>query len=127
MKQPNTSQATAVSPYLATMIEDRPVIPLINAAEATHAAQCIERCTRAAADAQARATAQGLTNREARSRAIMAWKLNLPLMDSYENVIAAIACITAGIHADFISGSDAGKHLYAAQVALSALREAGRA
>ena len=122
-----TEHSTPVSPYLATEDDDRPVVPLINAAEASHAAQCIERCTSAAQKAQAHAIAQGMTTREARSRAIMAWKLNLPTMDSYENVIAAIACITAGIHAEFINGSDAGKHLYAAQVALSALREAGKA
>lgn len=55
--------------------------------------------------------------------AAVAYKLALPKMDSLPSIRAAISCIAQGIALEVFDGRDGSQLLYAAQVALSMLRQ----
>lgn len=89
------------------------------------AVAAVDACIKAMDRAIKHAEGQGLTARETRARGIMAFKLSIPIMDSTERVTSAIACIVAGMNAELIDGKQGGALLYAAQVALTVLRQGG--
>jgi len=96
----------------------------LTAVELSNAEAAIDRCLKAAEAARKSAEHNGLTAKECRYRSIMAFKTTMPRMDTIEGCIEATACITAGMLADFISGQEGGRLLYAVQVAQSLLRSA---
>jgi hypothetical protein len=57
--------------------------------------------------------------------AAVAYKLAMPKMDSLPTIRAAIACIAQGITLEVFDGRDGSQLLYAAQVALSVLKQKG--
>lgn len=78
----------------------------------------VNKCTRRYLDAYKEAKARGSVM--ASYEAGEAYKAAMPIMDSRESTHAYVACVAHGLAAGFISGQDASKMLYAAQVALSA-------
>jgi hypothetical protein len=54
----------------------------------------------------------------------MAFKVNMPRMDTMDGVIEANACIVNGYLAGIFDGNEVSKLLYAAQIAGSLLRGA---
>ena len=84
------------------------------------------RCSKAFTTAHRNAQKLGKSARESREMGVYAYKLNMPTMTTHDGVVQAIACIVAGMNLDIITGAEGSKLLYAAQVALSALREARR-
>jgi len=71
------------------------------------------------------AQTKGLTAPKALRMASVAYKLAMPKMDSLPTIRAAIACIAQGITLEVFDGRDGSQLLYAAQVALSVLRQKG--
>lgn len=71
------------------------------------------------------ATEQGLSAARAVRMAAVAYKLAMPKMDSLPTIRAAIACIAQGITLEVFDGRDGSQLLYAAQVALSVLKQKG--
>lgn len=69
------------------------------------------------------ATSKGLAKPQAVRMAAVAYKLALPKMDNLPAIRAAIACIAQGIALEVFNGRDGSQLLYAAQVALSLLRQ----
>jgi hypothetical protein len=57
--------------------------------------------------------------------ACVAYKLAFPKMDSLPTIRAAISCIGQGITLEVFDGRDKSQLLYAAQVALSVLKQKG--
>ncbi len=68
---------------------------------------------------------KGLNGQKALRMASVAYKLAMPKMDSLPTIKAAIACIAQGITLEVFDGRDGSQLLYAAQVALSVLRQKG--
>ncbi len=58
--------------------------------------------------------------------AAVAYKLAMPQMDSLPSIRAAISCIAQGITLEVFDGRDGSQLLYAAQVALSVLKQKGQ-
>jgi predicted lipoprotein with Yx(FWY)xxD motif len=75
--------------------------------------------------AHALAQQKGLTATKALRMASVAYKLAMPKMDSLPTIRASIACIAQGITLEVFDGRDGSQLLYAAQVALSVLRQKG--
>ncbi len=124
MKNPTTY---VIEPYLLAEIKasgDTPPETLrrLTAAELSNAEAAISNCTRAAERARKSGEESGLSTKEIRYRAVMAYKLAMPRMDTTDGCIEAIACAVNGLMADMLSGQDVSKLLYAAQVAQSLLR-----
>ena len=71
------------------------------------------------------AQSKGLTAAKALRMASVAYKLAMPKMDSLPTIRAAIACIAQGITLEVFDGRDGSQLLYAAQVALSVLKQKG--
>ena len=71
------------------------------------------------------ATANGATTAKAVRTAAVAYKLAMPKMDSLPAIRASISCIAQGITMEVFDGRDGSQLLYAAQVALSVLRQKG--
>ncbi len=71
------------------------------------------------------ASAKGLAPQKALRMAAVAYKLAMPKMDSLPTIRAAIACIAQGITLEVFDGRDGSQLLYAAQVALSVLKQKG--
>jgi hypothetical protein len=69
---------------------------------------------------------KGLPPSKALRMAAVAYKLAMPRMDSLPAIRAAIACIAQGISLEVFDGRDGSQLLYAAQVALSVLRQKGK-
>jgi len=84
-------------------------------------AHCRDEWTRA----HALATGKGLNAPKALRMASVAYKLAMPKMDSLPTIRAAIACIAQGITLEVFDGRDGSQLLYAAQVALSVLKQKG--
>ncbi len=82
---------------------------------------CKEEWTRAYELAQSK----GLTASKAIRMASVAYKLAMPKMDSLPTIRAAISCIAQGITLEVFDGRDGSQLLYAAQVALTVLRQKG--
>ena len=85
----------------------------------------IAECSEAFAVEMKRCETKGIGLRESRARAIMAYKIHIPAMVDKASVMAAVAAITHAMYMELISGADASRMLYAAQVALSATRSEG--
>jgi hypothetical protein len=122
-------QEVVIEPLLVADLiaqsEDRKArIRSLTAAELSNAEAAIQRCTGAAAEAKRAAEASGMTAKECRYRSIMAFKVNIPRMDTSDGCIEATACIVNGYLAGFFDGQEVSKLLYAAQIAQSLLRGA---
>ena len=113
-------EALPIEPLLVS--GDTTTIRRLTAAELSNAEAAIQRCVKAAADAKAAAEASGMTAKECRYRSIMAFKVNIPRMDTTDGCIEATACIVNGYLAGFFDGAEVSKLLYAAQIAQSLLR-----
>jgi DNA-binding IclR family transcriptional regulator len=85
--------------------------------------ETVRTCIRAFSEEADRAEQEGCSGWERKKRAMMAYKLAMPVMDSRGAVLAYIACVAQGINLKVFSGRDGSQMLYAAQVALSLLRE----
>jgi len=109
---------------LIAQSEERATIRQLTAAELSNAEAAIRRCTRAANAAMKAAQDSGMTAKECRYRSIMAFKVNIPRMDTNDGCIEATACIVNGYLAGFFDGQEVSKLLYAAQIAQSLLRGA---
>jgi hypothetical protein len=96
----------------------------LTAAELSNAEAAIRKCTKAANAAMKAGQESGLTAKECRYRSIMAFKVNIPRMDTSDGCIEATACIVNGYLAGFFDGAEVSKLLYAAQIAQSLLRGA---
>jgi hypothetical protein len=68
---------------------------------------------------------KGLQAPKALRMASVAYKLAMPKMDSLPTIRASIACIAQGITLEVFDGRDGSQLLYAAQVALSVLKQKG--
>jgi hypothetical protein len=71
------------------------------------------------------AQAKGLTANKALRMASVAYKLAMPKMDNLPSIRAYISCIAQGIQLEVFDGRDGSQLLYAAQVALSVLKQNG--
>jgi hypothetical protein len=69
------------------------------------------------------AQSKGLPASKAMRMAAVAYKLAMPQMDSLHTIRAAIAAVAQGIRLEVFDGRDGSQLLYAAQVALSMLRQ----
>lgn len=68
---------------------------------------------------------KGQPTTKALRMAAVAYKLAMPKMDSLPTIRAAISCIAQGIALEVFDGRDGSQLLYAAQVALSLLKQKG--
>lgn len=98
------------------------VIPRLMAAGMSEVAKAVEKCLKAYKTVEAEGKREGLSLKEQRQKAMTAFKVSIPAMDTTDHVHQAIACITNGMHLGVITGAEASKLLYAAQVSLSLLR-----
>ena len=85
--------------------------------------RALDLCKTEWRDAYELAQLKGLPTAKAVRMAAVAYKLVMPKMDSLPAIRAAIACIAQGIALEVFSGRDGSQLLYAAQVALSVLRQ----
>lgn len=115
-------EALPIEPLLAS--GDANTIHRLTAAELSNAEAAISRCTKAAAEAKRAAEASGMTAKECRYRAVMAFKVSMPRMDTVDGCIECVACAVNGMMAGFLNSDEVSKILYAAQVAQSLLRGA---
>ncbi len=69
----------------------------------------------------------GLNDFDCTSAGTDAYRALLPPLDSYENIRDFIACVTRGLVLDSFNFRDGKELLYAAQIAVSALRAQPRA
>ena len=83
----------------------------------------VKRCIIAMSAERDRAVKEGATSSERRKRAQIAYKLFMPALEDRESVKAYIACVAHGITLKVFNGRDASQMLYAAQVALSLIRQ----
>ena len=102
--------------------EDTSVLHTLTAATMSDTAKAVDVCIKAFRTMEAQSRKEGLSAKETRHKAAIAFKVAMPPMDTREHVFQAIACVTNGMHLELISGADASKLLYAAQVAISLLR-----
>ena len=84
--------------------------------------RAIARCLQAWQSAFDAAHRQGQDKHDCEEAAAEAYKLALPPLDSYENIRDFIACITHGMFLSSFEFRDSKDYLFAAQVAVSALR-----
>jgi hypothetical protein len=82
------------------------------------AMHCRDEWTRA----YEQATTTGHASTKALRMAAVAYKLAMPEMDSLPAIRACITCIAQGIRLEVFDGRDGSQLLYAAQVALSLLK-----
>lgn len=122
------TEETIIEPLLVNDLlaasEHKPTIRRLTAAELSNAEAAISKCTKAANAAMKAAQDSGMTAKECRYRSIMAFKVNIPRMDTNDGCIEATACIVNGYLAGFFDGQEVSKLLYAAQIAQSLLRGA---
>lgn len=125
----STTEAVTIEPLLVADLmaqreERHGNIRQLTAAELSNAEAAIAKCTKAAEAALKVAKDSGLSAKECRYRSIMAFKVNIPRMDTSDGCIEATACIVNGYLAEFFDGQEVSKLLYAAQIAQSLLRGA---
>lgn len=83
----------------------------------------MKNCVLQAAGAIMRAQELDTDERDLRRAAIISYITALPTMTDKDSIHAYIACVAQGLAMGFIGGKKASKLLYAAQVALSVLKE----
>lgn len=93
----------------------------------TRGAKAAEDCKAAWTAAFDNAKAEGQPAAKALRHASVAYKLAMPRMDTMQNIRAAITCIAQGIQLEVFDGRDGSQLLYAAQVAMSVIKQKGRA
>jgi len=91
----------------------------------TRSLKAVNYCTDEWNRAYELAKSKGLPATKAVRMAAMAYKLAMPKMESLPAIHAAIAAIAHGITLEVFDGRDASQLLYAAQVALTVLRQKG--
>jgi hypothetical protein len=82
----------------------------------------VQRCCQARESSLQHSRAKGLDNYDTRKNAIQAYRNAMPDLAGYENVRDFIACTAHGMVIGAIDAIEGAKFLYAAQVALGALR-----
>ena len=87
--------------------------------------KALTACKDAWTNAYAQAQEKGLPAPKALRMAQVAYKLAMPKMDSLPSIRAAIACTAQGIQLEVFDGRDGSQLLYAAQVAMSVLKQKG--
>ncbi len=87
--------------------------------------KAMTECKEAWSHAYEVAEAKGLSAPKALRMACVAYKLAMPKMDSLPTIRASISCIVQGITLEVFDGRDGSQLLYAAQVALSVLKQKG--
>lgn len=91
----------------------------------TRAARTVEQCASAWSEAYGQALENHLPETQALRMAAVAYKLQIPKMDSFASTKCALACIAHGIALEVFSGAEASQLLYAAQVAASIFNRKG--
>jgi hypothetical protein len=91
----------------------------------SRADRALDECKAAWTNAYNLAQAKGLTAAKALRMATVAYKLAMPQMTTLPAIKAAISCIAQGITLEVFDGRDGSQLLYAAQVALSVLKQKG--
>ena len=91
----------------------------------TRASKALALCKAEWTHAYTLAKEKGLPANKALRMASVAYKLAMPKMDSLPTIRAYVACIAQGIQLEVFDGRDGSQLLYAAQVALSVLRQPG--
>jgi len=132
----NAAQAIPIAPHLTaealdTILRIEEAAPRtihsMTAAAMSDVAAAVDKCVKAYKTVERQAQKDGLTIKEQRHKAAVAFKVTMPPMDTREHVHQAIACITNGMHLDVITGQEASRLLYAAQVSLTLIRmESGK-
>lgn len=92
----------------------------------TRAIKAAEECKAAWSAAYDHAKAEGQPAAKALRQASVAYKLAMPRMDTLPNIRAAITCIAQGIQLEVFDGRDGSQLLYAAQVAMTVIRQKGK-
>ena len=87
--------------------------------------KALAQCKDAWTNAYELAESKGQPTAKAIRMAAVAYKLAMPKMDSLPTIRAAISCIAQGIALEVFDGRDGSQLLYAAQVALSLLKQKG--
>ena len=82
----------------------------------------VKRCCAACEHSLQQSAAEELSSYTVKERATQAYLKAIPHLCGYESVCDFIACVTHGMILDVISSTDGAKFLYAAQVAIGALR-----
>jgi len=91
----------------------------------TRSLKAVNYCTDEWNRAYELAKSKGLPANKAVRMAAMAYKLAMPKMESLPAIHAAIAAIAHGITLEVFDGRDASQLLYAAQVAMTVLKQKG--
>ena len=110
-------------PHISSAEDPADVERLTAALQSTD--QAIERCSAAIRQSEKDSREQGLNTRETRRRVVTMWRLTMPRMNSHQDVLDYIACATTGMSLGLIDGNEVSKMLYAAQLALAAIRSGG--
>jgi len=92
------------------------------AEESPQRSPAILRCSAARERSLQESSAQKLGDYKTKDQADNAYRLAMPDLAGYENIRDYIACVSFGVLAGFISPIESPGLLYAAQVAISALR-----
>lgn len=87
--------------------------------------RALTECKAAWTHAYELAQSKGLPAPKALRMAAVAYKLAMPNMNTLPAIRAAISCIAQGITLEVFDGRDGSQLLYAAQVALSVLKQKG--
>jgi hypothetical protein len=107
-----------------TLIDENAPLTLSAIAERVSTVdKALHACRLAWQHAHDEAIAKGQPPQKALRLAQVAYKLAMPKMDSHRTIRAAIACIAQGIQLEVFDGRDGSQLLYAAQVALSLLKQ----
>ena len=106
---------------LAISIEAAATVPPRDRTSRTDKA--LDHCKTEWSRAYSVAQEKGLAGSKALRMASVAYKLAMPKMDSLPTIRASIACIAQGITLEVFDGRDGSQLLYAAQVALSVLKQ----
>jgi hypothetical protein len=91
----------------------------------SYMADALKRCERAFRNAYLRTKAEG-NEYGADSAGRDAYKAALPALDTVEEIRAYIACVAQGINLGVYDGKDGSQLLYAAQIAISVIRQKGK-
>ena len=91
----------------------------------TRTERALQECKDAWLKAYRVAQEKGLATVKAQRMACVAYKLAFPKMVDLPSIRAAVSCIVQGITLEVFDGRDGSQLLYAAQVALSVLKQKG--
>jgi hypothetical protein len=103
-------------------IETTPAPSTVEELHAVPENPAVARCMKAWIRAFKEAMAKNRSEYESEKAAIQAYRNAMPRLSDYENIRDFIACVAHGILIGTIDGKNGTKLLYAAQVALSAVR-----